>query len=217
MNTRCPDIEEIARLLLGAAGDDTRRHVDACARCSALALQYAAFLRAAPAEGADVADAEQRLAAFIADRIEAAPSSAREKRPVPRRWFDLAPRRGFMLAAAAVAVVVTALVVMRGAFAPDDMILRGSAVGTQLPTYTVAANGSIPLVWEPVVGADSYRITILGENLDELTEIGPITGNVYEFKPAEHAIGVGRYFWEVTALASGDSVGSAGPAPLFVR
>jgi hypothetical protein len=114
-------------------------------------------------------------------------------------------------------LVVAAVAVMRAPFAPEPMILRGAADGNQLATYTVAANGSIPFIWAPVDGADAYRIAILNEDLTELSTIGPFEGNTFVFAPAAYSLAAGRYFWEVTALAGGDPVGSAGPAPLFVR
>ncbi|HEU4365603.1 MAG TPA: hypothetical protein VFT13_09090 [Candidatus Krumholzibacteria bacterium] len=218
MTTRCLTIEEIARLRTAGATDPGRRHVDACARCSALALAYAEFVGAEPAEGADVGDAGRRLSAFIAEHIERGPIAAAASRRPPRRWFEFtSPGRMWTLVASAAVVAVLAVSVARREVAPDEMLLRGTADGAQLAAYTVAANGSIPLIWAPIDGADSYRITILREDLSELARIGPVGENSLAFAPAAHSLAVGRYFWEVTALAGGDPVAWAGPAPLIVR
>lgn len=214
MTTQCLSIEEIARLETADAADPARRHLDACARCAALATAYAEFVRAAPGGDADLDDARRRLDAFIAERIERIPASA----PATRRWFEVAaPRRMLMFAASAAVVAVLAVSLARRQSGPEEMVLRGSDVESQLATYTVAVNGSAPLIWAPVDGADSYRITILREDLTELTRIGPLAENMLDFAPADHDLAAGRYFWEVTALAGGDPVASAGPAPLFVR
>jgi hypothetical protein len=217
MTKNCLSVQEIARLATADATDPGRRHMDACARCSALAMAYDEFMRATPADGANVDDANRRLAAFIAARIENHPVTAAGTRRVPRRRFEFSSRRNLAFAAAAAVLVIAAVTVMRGQFAPEPMVLRGPADGNQLATYTVTVGGSIPLIWAPVEGADAYRITILSEELTEVLVIGPIEGNTFVFEPAAHSLKSGRYFWEVTALAHGDSVGAVGPAPLFVR
>lgn len=219
MITRCLSIEEIVALDGAGTRDPARAHVVACARCAAIAAEYAAFTRAQPVGGADVADADRRLAAFIAEQVERTPAGtgAGAARPERRRWFDLAPRRALMMSAAAAAVVLVGVTVMRNVLAPETMILRGTDAAAQLATYSVAGDASIPLLWAPVDGADAYRITILREDLTELRQIGPVAENSYVFAPAAHELTPGRYFWEVTALADGDSIGSLGPAPLFVR
>lgn len=218
MTTQCLTIEEIARLATADANDPGRRHLDSCARCAALEVQYAEFLRAEPAAGADVRDAGLRLSAFIDERIERGPVVAAATRRPPRRWFDFSsPRSTLVLAASAAVVVVLALTVARRDLAPDDMILRGSAQENQLPAYTVAERGSIPLIWAPIDGADSYRIAILGEDLVEVMRIGPVGENSFVFAPAEHSLPAGRYFWEIVALGDGDELATAGPAPLIVR
>ncbi len=217
MTTTCLSIEEIAGLETADAGDPGRAHVERCARCAALALEYAEFVRGRPDAGSDVGDAGQRLAAFIAERIERDPIETSGTRRLPRRWFELSPRRGLAYAAAAALVLIAAVTVIRTQLAPEQMVLRGAGDGDQLATYTVAADGSIPLIWAPVDGADAYRITILGEDLVELTAIGPVGENTFVFAPAEHALPAGRYFWEITALVGGDPVATVGPAPLFVR
>jgi hypothetical protein len=179
---------------------------------------YADFLRAEPGEGADVADADRRLAAFIAERIEAAPESASGTRRAPRRRFELAsPRRFALFAASAAVVLIAAFAVVRWQSAPDEMLLRGAGGGDRLATYTIPASGSMPLVWAPVAGADAYRVAILREDLVELVRIEPVAENTLVLAPAVYSIPAGRYFWEVTALAAGDPIAVAGPAPLFVR
>jgi len=218
MKSDCVSIEDLAALRHAPADDPRRRHVDGCARCAALQTEYAAFIGAEPADGADTASANERLAAFIAEHIERAPGRERTvhaRRP-SRGWFSLSPRRSITMAAAA-ALLLIAVSQLRDRLTTPPMVLRGDADANQLATYSVAGDGSVPLVWAPVEGADAYRITILGEDLVELTRIGPVAGNTFPFRPADYDLRPGRYFWEVTALAGGDSVGSAGPAPLFVR
>jgi len=217
MSTRCLSMEQIAALR--SVGDDHAawEHLTTCARCAALALEYEAFLRAAPGDGADVAAANRRLAEFIAERIERQPVGGGSAGRGARRGFFFERRRMLVFGAAAVALTVVAFGVMRGPSGPETTILRGAADSAGLATYSVRAGGSVPLMWAPVEGADAYRITILAENLDEMLEIGPLPENTFVFVPAEHALTPGRYFWEVTALAGGDALVSIGPAPLFVR
>jgi hypothetical protein len=217
MNSRCLSMEQIAALR--SVGDDHAAwdHLTTCARCAALALEYEAFLRAAPGDGADVAAANRRLAEFIAERIDRQTVSGGSAGRAARRGFLFERRRILVFGAAAVAMTVAALGIMRDSSGPEPAILRGDADGSRLATYSVRDGGSVPLMWAPVEGADAYRITILAENLDEMFEIGPFPDNTLVFVPSEHALKPGRYFWEVTALAGGDALASLGPAPLFVR
>jgi hypothetical protein len=216
MTTPCLSIDEIARLADADAdaGDPGRRHIDTCARCAALAVEYTEFLRARPGMGADVGDARRRLQAFITERIERDPVAAATRRP-PRRWFELSPRRSLLLAAS-VAAAVLVFAVARWQPAPDAVHLRGATdESLMLGAHTVAANKSVVLSWEAVAGADGYRLTILGPDLSERV-VAPVTATSLEFVPARFALEPGAYYWEITALAQGDAIASSTPVPLHV-
>ena len=216
MTTRCLSVEEIARLGTADARDPQRRHVDSCARCAALAVEYAEFVRAQPGEGADVGDAARHLSAFVAERIVREPASAATQRP-PRRRFDLSYRRLLLMAASAAAAVVLVVVVARWQSTPDEVRLRGEGVALQLEPYTVAVDGTVVLSWSAVPGADGYRVQILGADLSERAVLAPAVGTTAVLSPAILALERGTYYWEVTALAAGDAIVSSAPAPLRVE
>jgi hypothetical protein len=78
----------------------------------------------------------------------------------------------------------------------------GKVVETTSPTFR----------WEPLAGASSYVVTVVGDQLNEVAESGPLTKTEWRLrKPLAQG---GVYSWQVTALKDGQAITSpVMPAP----
>ncbi len=219
MTTRCIPVEEIATVLSLARDDERRRHAESCARCSALMLAHAEFVRASVVEGADPVDARRRLDALIASRVEGA-SSPGARPVIPMRhshWARLRP----VWAIVAAAVVVTGVVLVRDwPQRPGNEAVRGGAHAViETSPAEVSSDGSVAVHWEPVPGADAYEVTLLAADLSEVRRLG-LTTQPFAVVAADVLSESGRavaVYWQVTAVKAGDPVATSAPAPIHPR
>jgi hypothetical protein len=193
------------------AEDAKRIHVARCARCSAMLVAYREFVRAGAPGRAQLRDADSRLAAFIAQRVEGVEVTAGAPRRPRGRWFEIPT---FRFAAAAAAMVLVAFALTR--FLPnagDEVVLRGAprAVFSLEPSRTLA-DGALELSWAPVANADSYQVTILGTDLSEVFRTPATSETRVTLEAGSLPAEATR--WQVTALREGAMVAESSPAAL---
>jgi hypothetical protein len=211
----CIPVEELGVLARLAEDDPRRRHAALCPRCSSLLFAYEEFVRAGEVDGSQVASAEERLSRFISERVERGePAHATRVSGAPRSGRG----RGFQFslwrtaAVAATVVMGAAAVVHWWPRAPHEVVYRGEEVA-QLSGLASSrdSGGAIELRWDPVAGADSYRVTLLAEDLAEITRLDPTPSPSLRFDPASAA---GARYWQVTALVEGGELLSSDPQRL---
>ncbi|HXV15095.1 MAG TPA: hypothetical protein VEC56_12885 [Candidatus Krumholzibacteria bacterium] len=162
----CIPMEALGTLDTLGPDDPRRRHVERCARCSAMLVAYREFLRADAPRNAHVGDADTRLAAFIKERIEGIEATAGAPRKPRGRWFEMP---SFRFAAAAAVMVVIAGVVAQQMRGPDEPVVRGETrTVVTLDAPRVLADGAIALSWTSVPDADSYQVVLLRDDLSEI-------------------------------------------------
>jgi hypothetical protein len=200
----CIRVETLGTLNTLAPDAPERRHVDGCPRCRALAVAYREFVGGGDVVGADPRDAEVRLAAFIAERIEAAPERpVRAGAVTRRRWFELPMLRVAFAAAAVVAVVAVVQWLPRSS--RDDIVLRGdphAILMVEVPRSL--PGGTVELRWAPVANADTYQVTILTDDLVEVVRFPATNDTRMAVDPAVLPVEAGTPLrWQVTALREG--------------
>jgi hypothetical protein len=224
MNHRCVEHSELAAISRLPEDDPRRREADECPRCAARLAQYVEFMDGfVPPEG-DMEGADARLAEFMDDVFDRQLSGAGSAPETPERtgFFDwlgrlLLPRPA--LAGAAVLLVVVVAVTVWKPWSTDPPVLRNDVPAGQetaavvtLPPST-ADDGSLVLSWEPLEGADGYRIRIRSQELAELAVFGPIPGTSFTLDsgllPPDAPDTV---WWEVIATSGGDEIARSNPA-----
>jgi hypothetical protein len=207
----CIPLEVLGTLGTLGAEDPRRLHIERCARCSAMWVAYREFVRADAPGRAHVRDADKRLAAFIAERVEGIETGIGAPRRPRGRWFQI-PTFRFVATTAAMVLVAVAVT----PFLPDSreaVVLRGDpGAGFALQAPRTLDDGAIELGWAPVANADVYQVTILGTDLSEVFRM-PATSETRitldtRTLPAEATR------WQVTALREGGVVAESTPAVL---
>jgi hypothetical protein len=198
------------------AEDPRRLHIERCARCSAMLAAYREFVRADAPGRARMRDADARLAAFVAERVERGDAKYTEPvagapRPPRGRWLRIPAVR--FVATTAVFLLIAVAVTQ---FLPDSkeaLVLRGdprAAFSLEVPR--AQDDGTLELSWASVADADAYQVTILGDDLSEVFRL-----------PATHdtrvSLDVGvlpaqATRWQVTALREGGVIAESSPAIL---
>jgi hypothetical protein len=227
MNKNCVHIEELEEISGLASQDPRMRHVEACARCRALLTMYRGFVAPARARsGADLQDAEARLTAFVTrdilggetlgvDRSDDSHAGHRtDNRNHFRDLLELLrarPLRPALALAGSLAVLLLLVTQYNpGDRGPDRIVLRGGPGAEAvlgLEPAEILGEGLIRLSWRPVESADTYLITLMGEELDELARLEAGGEASLTFSPATVAglPGSGSpVLWRVTALHGGD-------------
>jgi hypothetical protein len=206
------DAENIAAVLGLPPDHPERRHVESCPRCRSLVDMHRSFLDAAPVEGSGLDEARKALAAH----------SEREA----QRWIpDVgAPARAsfWRTLLRPAPLIATALVLVTAAWwftrTPEESITRGNVAPAQAVVLHEAQPGAdgIHLSWDPVTGADHYRVRIYGPDLHELYTSPDMTETSLVI-PHE-ALGATRgaidLTWEVQARHGKDLVAVSGPGSL---
>jgi hypothetical protein len=204
----CIPVEQLGTLEQLREDDPKRRHAATCPRCSSLLFAYEEFVRADTVEAADPVAAEMQLERFIADHVEAAPPQrvSGSPRPGRGRWFEFSMLRVAAIAAA----VILAGVFLWQPWETKPIVYRGepSAQFSGLAA-TRAADGNIDVQWNAVKGADTYRVTILGEDLAEIMQMDPTSK-----LSARFTAGTSAYYWQVTALQEGAEIFTSDPQRL---
>lgn len=163
---RCIPLEALGTLEALSPDDPIRRHSDACPRCSAALAAYREFLRADSPCGADVTDADRRLAAFINERVEGVEKSRRAPFRIPTfRW-----------AVAAAVIVVGATIIAKQMDSSDRVVLRGEPrVELSVLAPRTLADGAVEFGWNAVPDADQYQVVLLRKDLTEVARMVPTT------------------------------------------
>lgn len=207
----CIPVDQLGTLKQLSAEDPRRRHASACPRCSSLLFAFEAFVEADAADGANPVAAEMSLARFIAEHVEEMPPVrvAGAPRPARGRWFDLSIAR--VAAVAAVAILVA--VFLWQPWQSKEIVYRGeaSAQFTGLRA-TATADGTVELHWDAVKSADAYRVTLLAEDLSEITRLAP--GASLSARADVRGLSGTPYYWQVTALLEGAEILTSDPQRL---
>jgi hypothetical protein len=208
----CIPVEQLGTLKQLSDDDPRRRHAASCPRCSSLLFAYEAFIHSDAAEGADPVAAEMQLERFIATNVEQKEPEQVSGTPRPSRgrWFDFSLVR---VAAVAAAVILVAVLVWQP-WQSKSIVYRGEQkVQFSGLSATRAADGSVDLRWDAVKNADAYRVTILAQDLGEITRLE--SGGVLSAHLASGMSGApAPYYWQVTALADGAEILTSDPQRL---
>ncbi|MFQ5512437.1 MAG: hypothetical protein ACE5EO_11385 [Candidatus Krumholzibacteriia bacterium] len=214
MTVDCVDIEALAEVLARPGSDPKRRHLDECARCSALVLQYQAFLEAGAIAGSDPAEADARLRAFVQSVVP----SAGPPQPSPPRRFLSAVRAGMLRpawVAAALVVVIAGTMWWRPWVEPQRVLRtapRSSGI-IALDAPQPVDEGGVRLSWQGVEGADAYQVRLYGADLAEIARLDPVSDTTLVVPRS--ALPDGRpttLIWRVLALSEGDEIIASRPA-----
>ena len=211
MSDRCLKPEELGEFAGRGADDPRRAHVDACPQCQALLRSYADFVDPVDIPfGADLGDADLRLAAALDREIGVAGSGGDVVRPAASFWTPFRVRA--LAAVAAVVIVAVGLSLFRpgsGMVSPGEPVLRG--IGAPAAPFfcqvEMLDGGGFRVSWPGIAEATGYRLVVFGEDLTELAgfEVGMET--TFELQmPA------GAAFCRVVALRDGDELGRSDPA-----
>jgi len=208
----CIPVDQLGTLKQLSADDPRRRHASACPRCSSLLFAFEAFVEADAADGANPVAAEMQLGRFITAHIEA--TSPERTSGSPRRsrgrWFERSPVN---IAAVAAILVLTVVVARWQPWQSKEIVYRGeaSAQFTGLRA-TATADGTVELHWDAVKDADAYRVTILAQDLSEITRLSP--GASLSARADARGMSGTPYYWQVTALLEGAEILTSDPQRL---
>lgn len=207
----CIPMEALGTLEALGPEDPRRLHVEHCARCSAMLAAYREFVRANTPQTANTRDADIRLAAFIAERIEGGTPASGGPRRARGRWFELPSFRYAAIAAAAVAVVI-AVTQWRGT--QNETVLRGDAriVITLEAPRAVSDGAAIELAWTSLPDADAYQVILLRNDLSEIVRL-PATSERRLILPRATMPDDATH-WQVAALREGAVVAESVPESL---
>jgi hypothetical protein len=163
---RCIPLEALGTLEALSPDDPIRRHAHTCPRCSAALTAYREFLRAGSPRGADVADADRRLASFISERVEGVEKLHRARFRMPTfRW-----------AVAAAVIVVGATIIAKQMDSSHRVVLRGEPrVELRVLAPRTLADGAVEFGWSAVPDADQYQVVLLRKDLTEVARMVPTT------------------------------------------
>ncbi len=203
----CIPVDQLGTLKQLNAEDARRRHAASCPRCSSLLFAYEEFVRANERADASVPEAEMHLARFIAEQVGESPSVRVSGAPRRgRRWFDFSVLR----ISAAVAAVLLIAVIFWQPWQSQEIVYRGEASAQFTGLRAIAAaDGSVDVSWDVVKNADAYRVTILKQDLEEITRLE--AGNALSVHLDSD---MAAYYWQVTALADGGEILTSDPQRL---
>lgn len=217
----CFQPEALAEIAELSAGDPRRAHLEGCARCRARLAAFASFMAEEPVPaGADPVDAEARLSAVLDDLI-GRPGDDRSTGFAPVTRLPVRRERQPMRLVLALAAVLVVAVGLRVATQVGDggqptTVLRGDkdpVAAAFQPSSTPLSEGIVQLAWQPVPGAEGYRVVLIGADLRETAqhEVGSQTR--LDLGPDDLADAA---FWRVIALRGGDPVARSAAQPLNV-
>ncbi|HEU4929692.1 MAG TPA: hypothetical protein VFU38_07660 [Candidatus Krumholzibacteria bacterium] len=200
---RCIPIEALGTLDALSPDDPVRRHAEACPRCSAALAAYREFLRADSPRGANIADADRRLARFINDRVEGVEKVHHGRFRLPTfRW-----------AVAVAAVIVGATVIAKQMDRSDRVVLRGEErVDLSARAPRTLADGSVEFGWNAVPDADAYQVVLLREDLTEVARMVATTELAATL--SRSSIPSDAVRWQVVALREGAIIVESTPQEL---
>jgi hypothetical protein len=233
---RMEDLGEIAGL---EPGDPRLEHLKECAHCRALLAACCEFNEPSKLpEGLDIEDAEKRLAAVFEQAIHGEPirrETAATERGAPsperppdnlgsrllRALWKPALRPAWGLGAALAVVLLVIRLVDTGDGGTDRIVPRIDEDPARLELILRApqslAGGEVRLGWQPVEGADAYRVLLFDASLDELASLDAGAATILTLQPDEIE-GLpesgNQVLWQVVALRRGDELTRSRPAGL---
>ncbi len=218
---RIREVAEVAELAHLPEDDPRRIAAMRSPRTRALLALYQDFLTqppAGPLGGADVADADARLAAALDRELgvtvdAAAPAEpARAPRPAPRRGlfdglFAPALRPAFALAAVVLVAGAVWMGVQSRRESPAEPVMRGEADGPFRAEIRTQGDGRATLQWTTVAGAERYELRFYAQDLSELARVAQgaatradlVAGQLPAGLPAGQVV-----LWQAVALKGGD-------------
>lgn len=177
-DSRCIEVEALARVRDLPAGSPELRHVEECPRCRAALLALAEFEREVgdlPAE-ADAPGANARLSEAIDSLTSAAPVAAAPRR-VESGWLRrlFAPPAMRYAAGFAVVAIVAASTwfVARGPAGDGARLERGAARADGAASVR-ATDAGWEFSWPAVEGAESYDVVFLSTDLREVARVADV-------------------------------------------
>lgn len=220
----CYEVEQLAEIAVLSEGDARRAHLTHCPRCRARLAEYESFLRF-PSEvaGADVQDADRRLAEVLATEIASRARCSDASflgRIAARVSLPRSYRAWGVAAVVVIAGVITLSLLGRHS---GERVLRGHAPASGTSAVTLLAPekmaDQIVLRWRKQSQADAYIIRLYHADLTDLARFGPIidtvlvlhAGEVAGLAPADAVLG-----WSVSALRGGDEIAASPIDPLRV-
>jgi hypothetical protein len=223
MSGPCIRPEDLGALADLAPDDPIRAHLADCPRCQARWQAYRAFLEDAgsPPRSSTEVEAAEVLDGMIRQQFElhggkgaparSSPLTGRRRR-FPFQWT----RRDLILAPSlvAAAVVILLLATNHSAEGPAPAY-RGSesSASLRLDPAQSLADGRIRLVWHTLPGADAYRVRVLDTGLNPVLETAVSADTTAVLRPSELGAAArpgSRFLWRVTALQTGEEVGTSG-------
>ncbi|MBD3335845.1 MAG: hypothetical protein GF355_10050 [Candidatus Eisenbacteria bacterium] len=231
MKNGCYRIEELGEILQLDPADPRRRHLQECAHCRVLLASIAEFNEPIriPA-GVDLADADRRLDGVLRREIGGeADRRAGRRRAAGAAGFWMrfwnrfqgpALKPAAIAAGAALAIVLVLIVVDFGEDRPHRVVPREEPLSPAdrlgLLEPEILSDGRVRLAWEPVAGAQAYRVILYDIGLNQLAALnaGPDTRIVVDV--GELGDGRSELLWQVAALRSGDELRRSRPAALSI-
>lgn len=221
MVDRCPSPDLLPELAELPESDPRRRHLERCPACQARLADYRDFMAGGtPCPPQELKRALGALDAGLRAAIaESAPPEARPAR-AGLRWLEH-PALRLGLALAAILLLLVALNALPRGGREREIRLRvddelpQSGHGLRLLAPRVLAGGGLLLRWEPVAGADAYRVRLLAADLSPLTERESGAATELRLAAAElrALLGEARVLvWQVEARADGDLLTQSAPA-----
>lgn len=228
MKQNCPDESVLAALMALETKDPRRAHVNDCPRCQARWLDLELFLEPPPLPaGSDVGDAQARMRHALDQEFERARPSAGQRSGGLRHtpWFGSLwhPRAAWGLAGVLVVGGLAYFALRDGPLGTGPDVLREepstTASGSRAPLMLEAPSlraGELVLRWSRVHEADAYEVHLVGDDLNEVLVLGPLSDSTVVVKPGRvpgfesgHILG-----WRVVALRAGDEIARSGAGTL---
>jgi len=211
MSEKCYTHDDFDYLLELPDGHEDLRHLDSCTSCRAQLDLYRSFLgRDNVPDGADLADANARLGAFLEREIGAA-SATIVQGPTPsgKRRFDL--RRWSPVLVAACLAGVALLVGFRddGRMDYPSGVVRDMSATT--PALDISETGTADgfvLTWTGPADADGYQVVVLNTSMEEIDRfVVDLSGEHRLGRDDHHWLqDPGPVLWYMVALRDGDEI-----------
>jgi len=209
MADKCYKPGDFDRLLDLADGHADLGHMETCLDCRTQLDLYRSFLdRELVPEGADLADANARLGAFLEREIGPAIEAGPSPKSAPRRW-DVRRWSPVLVAACLVCVAIFVRYGDEGNMTDPSGVVRDLSTSTSaLETSLTFSNDRFVLAWAGTAEATNYQVVFQDAALTELHRIdaGPDLQIHLDRADFPWLQGSGPVFWYVTAQRDGDNI-----------
>lgn len=210
MSGKCYEPADFERLLDLPAGHEDLQHLQDCVACQTEFDLFRSFLSTEPVPaGADLAAANAKLTAFLADEVVGdttvipGPGSAHRPKWDTRRWTPV------LVAASLVCVAIFVNLGGRDQIDVPSGVVRDLSVAS--PDVSIRAEATpsgFHLSWQGPPTADEYQVVIMDPALDELERVVVTGSRQLQLDTAEHPwlAGAGPILWRVEAKLAGDEI-----------